>query len=118
MEYTQEQHEAVRRSVEQLFRDVAARFARATVREVPGPNGRDGLIELSCSLPGTARVAALPGADQIDLYVGAKTWLELMPTRRNPEKPLASVKTIVELVVAGRFEERIRMRKVRYVAYA
>jgi hypothetical protein len=117
MEYTQEQHEAVRRSVEQLFRDVAARFPKATVREVPGPNRRNGLIELSCSLPGTARVSALPGADQIDLYVGAKTWLELMPTRRDPDKPLASVKIIVESVVAGRFEERIRLRRVRYLPY-
>jgi len=43
--------------------------------------------------------------------------LELMPTRRDPDKPLASVKIIVESVVAGRFEERIRLRRVRYLPY-
>jgi len=108
MKYSSEEHEATRRSVEELFREVASRFPHATVRtDVPGP-GREGLIELSCSLPGTTHVRALPGADQIDLYLGEATWLELMPSRRKPGKLLDSVREVVEAVVAGRFEERVR----------
>jgi hypothetical protein len=43
--YTQGEHEAMRRRVEQLFRDVASRFEHATVRtDLPGPTGRPGLI--------------------------------------------------------------------------
>jgi hypothetical protein len=119
MSYTQEQHEASRRSIERLFRDVAARFQHATVRtDLPGPTGRPGLIELSCSVPGTSHVRALPGADQIDLYLGEKTWLELRPSRRRPGKILDSVRKVVESVVTGTFKERVRGRRVRYQPYS
>ena len=118
MAYSEEQHEAVRRSVEQLFRDVAARFQHAAVRtDLPGPNELPGLLELSCSLPGTAHVRALPGADRIDLYVGEKTWIELMPSRGHPEKLLAAVEEILESVVAGRFGERVHVRRLKYGPY-
>jgi hypothetical protein len=63
LKYTQEQHEAVRGSVEKLFRQVAARYEHATVRNDPpgGPAQRPGMLELSCSLPGTTHVRALAG---------------------------------------------------------
>jgi hypothetical protein len=118
MRPTDEEHEEVRRSVERLFRDVADRFENAIVRDdVPGP-GLLGLIELSCSTPGTARIAALPGADQIDLYVGSKTGLELRPSKHDPGQPLTRVISILESVVSGDFKEWVRLRRIRYLPYS
>jgi hypothetical protein len=112
----EEDHEATRRAVERLFRDVAARFAHATVHtDLPGPPGGKGLMELSCSLPGTTHVRALAGADQVDLYLGQATWLELQPSRRNPGKLLESIRGVVEAVVTGRFEERLREHHGRVI---
>jgi hypothetical protein len=107
MDYTREDHEAARQSVERLFRDFAARFPHATVRtDLPGP-GREGLLELSCSLPGTTRVAALAGADQIDVFIGEDTRFEFWRSRRKRGTPLDSVRRVIEAVVAGRFEEKL-----------
>jgi hypothetical protein len=106
-QYTDEDHEAARRAVEGLFREVASRFPHAHVRtDLPGPGGRPVILELSCSHPGTARVRALAGADQVDLYLGETKWLEF-PSRRNPHKMLASVRNATEKVVTGNFRERV-----------
>ena len=116
--YTAKDHAAARQAVEDLFREVASRFAHARVRtDLPGPGGRPGILELSCSLPGTARVRALAGADQVDLYLGEAKWLEIFPSRRNPDKMLASVRKAVETVVAGNFKERLHGHAVRYRPY-
>jgi hypothetical protein len=118
MEYTQEEHEAMRRAVEVLFREVASRFPHATVRtDLPGPSGRPGVLELSCSWPGTARVRALAGADQVDLYLGQAKRLELLPSRRKPGQLIDSIRDRVEAVVAGRFKERLGWRAIRYEPY-
>ena len=107
MTYGEEQHELMRRTVEQLFRDVASRFEHASVRtDAPGPAGNN-LPELRCSLPGTASITALPGADQIDLYLGKNTWFEVLPSRRK-RPAMDFVSEVVEAVVAGRFEEHLR----------
>jgi hypothetical protein len=117
-EYTEEEHEAVRAAVEELFRETAGRFAHATVRtDLPGPGGHPSLIELACSVPGTARISALPGADQIDLYIGQGAWLEVTASRRHPEALLDRVAGVVERVVRGRFHERVGWRRLRYQAY-
>jgi hypothetical protein len=109
MKYTEEDHEAARRAVEELFREVASRFAHATVRtDLPGPMGIPSILELSCSLPRTTHVRALPGADQVDLYMGEATWLELRPSRKEPARLMDSIRAVVEAAVAGRFEERVR----------
>jgi hypothetical protein len=116
-QYTDEDHEAARRAVEGLFREVASRFPHAHVRtDLPGPGGRPVILELSCSHPGTARVRALAGADQVDLYLGETKWLEF-PSRRNPHKMLASVRNATEKVVTGNFRERVGRHVIRYSAY-
>jgi hypothetical protein len=109
MKYAPEEHELMRREVERLFREVASRFDHASVlTDLPKPPGGEGMMELSCSLPGTSRVSALAGADQVDLYLGKATRLEFFPSRRKPGRLLDSVREVVESVVAGRFEERVR----------
>src|SRR5437868_283254 len=82
--FTPEQQEVVRRSVEQLFLEIASRFPHATVRiDLPGPSERQVLVHLSCSLPGTTSVKALTGGDEFVLHLGVATWLELFPKRRH-----------------------------------
>jgi hypothetical protein len=115
---TAEDHAAARQAVEDLFRDVASRFAHASVRtDLPGPSSLPEMLELSCSIPGTARARALPGADQVDLYLGETKWLEVIPSRRNPDKMLAAVRKAVESVVTGNFKERLHGHVVRYRPY-
>jgi hypothetical protein len=106
--FTPEQHETVRRSVEQLFREVASRFPNATLRiDLPGASDRQVLLELSCSLPGTTHIRALPDAGGIGLHLGEATWLDPRPSRRSLGKPPGIVREVVEAVVAGRFEEHL-----------
>jgi hypothetical protein len=116
--YTEEEHEAMRQAVDRLFREVASRFPHAAVRtNVPGPGGAEGLIELSCSLPETMRLAALAGADQVDLYLGRAIWYEFVTSRRRTSgQVLDAVRGKVEAAVAGRFEEKVCERGVRVVA--
>jgi hypothetical protein len=107
--YTQEEHEQAHRAVEELFREVAARFSHATVRtDLPGPMGMPVILGLSCSLPGTAEIRARAGADQVDLYLGEAAWFELRPNRKRPGAIIETIRDAVDAVVAGRFEERIR----------
>src|SRR5438445_5488446 len=99
--YTEAQHQAVYRAVEELFREIASRYAHASVRtDAHGPAGNN-LPKLSCSIPGTAAVTALPGADQIDLYPG-HAWLEIRPGRGGSESILTRVREVVEAMGAGR----------------
>jgi hypothetical protein len=116
--YTPEEHEAARRVVEQLLRDVASRFPNATVRtDVEEPPGGEGMMELSSSLPGTMRMAALASAHQIDLYLGETIWYEFMTgRRRESEQVLDAVRTRVEAAVAGRFEEKLCERGGKVIA--
>jgi hypothetical protein len=62
---------------------------------------------LACSLPGAATVCALPGEDQIDLYIGEAIWIELIPRRRSAAKRLQEVRAIVDAVAAGDVEETV-----------
>ena len=106
--FTPEEQEVIRRSVEQLFQEVASRFPHATVRiEPPGPTERPTLFHLSCSLPGTTSVEALAGGDELVLHLGKATWFEPYPRRRHVGRLLDTVRDVVEGVVAGSFEERL-----------
>lgn len=107
-QYTQEDHDAVIATMKDFFREVASRFEHAAFRDdLPGPSGQPGILEIRCSLPGTAAVRALVGADQIDLYIGEhprRTWWEFLPKRKDPNRLIADVCKTVEKVVAGRFK--------------
>jgi len=116
-EYTQEEHEAARRAVEQLFRDVAARFPDATVRnDLPaGPNNLPVGLELRSSVPGTTQVSAVVwAADEVDLYMGDHGWAEIWG---RPDKMPARVRRELERVVTGQYKEWIRGRRIRYRPY-
>jgi hypothetical protein len=47
----------------------------------------------------------MPGADQIDLHLGASTWLELMARHRSLAERVDEVRSIVDAVTAGGFQE-------------
>jgi hypothetical protein len=111
MKYTEADHERAERAVEALFREVAARYDHASVQtNLPDPTTHH-VLRLSCSSPGTTKVEAIAGADQVDLYLGEATWLELRPRKREPGSISDAIRQVVEAAVLGRFEERIREAK-------
>jgi len=102
---TETTHDSVYDAVLALFHEAAARFECAHVEFSPGPAAGSQLPKLSCSANGTTSITAMPGADQIDHYLGRDTWLELFPKRRSKETLVGRVKAIVDAVTTGRFEE-------------
>jgi len=74
-------------------------------------------MELTCSLLETRRVAALAGAETINLYLRERIWLELPITpKRSASGVLDEVRSNVEAAVAGRFEEKLCVWKGKVVA--
>ena len=90
-----------------LIREVAARFDRATM-DGPTPQPPAGMrLELSCSAPGTASVVMHPSDDDINVYLGETTWIELPRRKLDRPQRVQEVRRILDAVVNGRFEETI-----------
>jgi hypothetical protein len=103
-------------AVTELFRRIASQHECARFELSPtGPNAAL-LPRLTCSVRGSAAIAALAGNDQIDLYIGADTWLEMLPRRGNVADLLDRARLVVEAVVAGRFEETLWEARGKVVA--
>ena len=122
MTHSEEEHQVIRAATLRLFQEVAARFPHATVRTglpaygKPVPPGEVGTIELSCSVVGTAKVQAMPSADEINLYFGEHTWIEYFPVRVESDGDIPYVREKLEAVVTGRFGEKLRVLKGRVQA--
>jgi hypothetical protein len=115
VEFTEEEYRAVVDATVRIFRAVAAPFPHASVRTDlpaygnPVPPGVVGTIELSCSIPGTATVTAIPDADEINMTFGEDTWIEYFPVRLEPDGDIPYVRMKLEAVVEGRFGEKLRI---------
>jgi hypothetical protein len=84
---------------------VAARFNCAEVEIVAASGPRQ--LRLSCSLPETCPIAMIPDPDQVDLFLGQATRVELLGRGQSIEDVVEKIRPLVEAVADGRFEETV-----------
>lgn len=88
-----------------LLEEVASRFECASVKVISDKGPRR--LLLSCSSTQTASIAMIPDPGQVDVFVGKATRLEFLGGKRTMEDTIEDIRSLVEAVVDGRFEETV-----------
>src|SRR5437016_10389321 len=99
--------EAMLEDVLDLVKAFAARFECASVNGPTAEPPAGMLVELSCSVPGTAGVRLYPSDDDIDVHMGEDSRAELLKRKRDRPERIEELRRILEALVEGRFEETI-----------
>lgn len=99
-----------------LLDDVASRFSCAKVKIISERGPRQ--VELSCSLPKTAKISVIPDPGQIDVFIGLDTRLEFLGNNLPIGDIIEKLRPIVEAVVGGRFVETVWEKRGRVLRSA